>query len=45
MHLAEKDVNPSLCSVKSENQDHFLSQVYQKLRPIPKTYTTGTNYK
>lgn len=29
MHLAEKDVNPSLCSVKSENQDHFLSQVYQ----------------
>jgi (p)ppGpp synthase/HD superfamily hydrolase len=29
MHLAEKDVNPSLCSVKSENQNHFLSQVYQ----------------
>ena len=29
LHLAEKDVNPSLCSVKSENQKHFLSQVYQ----------------
>ncbi len=29
LHLAEKDVNPSVCSVKSENQNHFLSRVYR----------------